>query len=134
MKDENSGFPQSTPDLPWDPYSRGCISRGLLDSVGEKWAILILTSLGTGARRFGELEKAVDGISQKMLSQRLQRLVADGLVRRTEYREIPPRVEYELTELGRSTLPVLHALVGWTVDHMGEVLSSRDRQKVDGDH
>lgn len=113
----------TSPPIPsnWNPYTRGCLSRDLLDTVGEKWAILILTTLDTGPHRFGEVEKAVDGISQKVLSQRLQALTAYGLVERTEFKEIPPRVEYALTTLGRSVLPILQLLVQWTTGHMDQV-------------
>lgn len=112
----------NTAPLPWNPYTRGCASRDLLDAVGEKWAILILTTLDSGSHRFGEVEQAVDGISQKVLSQRLQLLVANGLVERTEFKEIPPRVEYALTNLGRSVLPILQLLVQWTTGHMDQVV------------
>lgn len=117
----------------WNPHSAHCASRDLLSSVGEKWAILIITSLSTGAKRFGEVEQAVEGISQKMLSQRLQRLVADGLVERTVYREIPPRVDYELTPLGRSVLPLLQLLVQWTIGNMDQVMDNRGRASESGD-
>ena len=117
----------------WDPYSAQCASRDLLDTVGEKWAILILTSLGSGAKRFSEVEQAVEGISQKMLSRRLQRLVADGLVERTMYKQIPPRVDYELTPLGRSVLPLLQLLVQWTIGNMDQVVDNRKRVSESGD-
>ncbi|MHA2789852.1 winged helix-turn-helix transcriptional regulator [Corynebacterium sp. S7] len=112
-------------DIAWNPFSRDCASRGLLNSIGDKWAILILASLADGALRFGDLEQAVDGISQKMLAQRLSGMVADGLVARSEYKEVPPRVEYELTELGRSALPAVQGLIDWTVEHMTQVYETR---------
>lgn len=111
--------------LPWNPYTRGCTSRELLDTVGEKWAILILTTLESGPLRFGEVVEKIDGISQKMLSQRLQLLATNGLVERTEYKEIPPRVEYALTDLGRSVLPILQLLVQWTIGNMDKVMQNR---------
>ncbi len=109
----------------WDPFGRECPSRRLLDAIGDKWAILILLSLEDGALRYGEIERAVAGISQKMLSQRLRTLAEDGLVDRTAHTEIPPRVVYELTELGRSALPALHGIFDWTVANMSGVAAHR---------
>ena len=105
----------------YDPFDRTCPSRALLESVGDKWTILIVLALEEGPRRYGRIEEAVDGISQKMLSQRLRRMTADGLIARWAYEEIPPRVEYELTDLGLSLLPVAQALVDWVADHYATV-------------
>lgn len=105
----------------YDPFDRTCPSRALLDSVGDKWTILIVLALEEGPRRYGRIEEAVDGISQKMLSQRLRRMTGDGLIARWAYEEVPPRVEYELTDLGRSLLPVAQALVDWVADHYATV-------------
>ena len=74
-----------------------------------------------GPLRYGRIEETVDGISQKMLSQRLRRMTEDGLIARWAYEEIPPRVEYELTDLGRSLLPVAQALVDWVADNYATV-------------
>ncbi|OFT44038.1 HxlR family transcriptional regulator [Brachybacterium sp. HMSC06H03] len=115
----------STP-RPYDPFARDCPSRRLLDRIGDRWTVLLITTLEDGPRRFSELLHTVDGISQKMLTQTLRSLEADGLVLRTVHPEIPPRVEYELTELGRSLLEPLGALISWATDHMGEVQTSRD--------
>ena len=119
---------QSLAPLPYDPYARECPSRRLLDRIGDRWTVLLITTLEDGPRRFSELLRTVDGISQKMLTQTLRSLEADGLVLRTVHPEIPPRVEYELTELGRSLLEPLGALISWATDHMGEVQASRDAQ------
>lgn len=105
----------------YDPFDRTCPSRGLLNSVGDKWAILIVLSLADGPLRYGRIEQVVDGISQKMLSQRLRTMTEDGLIGRWAYEEVPPRVEYELTDLGRSLLPVAQALVDWVADHYDTV-------------
>jgi DNA-binding HxlR family transcriptional regulator len=104
-----------------DPFDRTCPSRTLLDSVGDKWTILIILSLEDGPLRYRRIEEAVDGISQKMLSQRLRTMTGDGLIARWAYEEVPPRVEYELTDLGRSLLPVAQALVDWVADHYAAV-------------
>lgn len=117
----------STP-RPYDPFARDCPSRRLLDRIGDRWTVLLITTLEDGPCRFSELLRTVDGISQKMLTQTLRSLEADGLVLRTVHPEIPPRVEYELTELGRSLLEPLGALIDWATDHMGEVQTSRDAQ------
>ncbi len=107
----------------WNPAARDCPSRTLFTTVGDRWNMLILLALENGDRRFGDLRSDVDGISDKVLSQRLGVLTADGLVRRTAYAEIPPRVVYHLTDLGRSALGPVHALFDWTVVHMDDVAS-----------
>lgn len=112
--------------LDFDPYARGCPSRQLLDRIGDRWTVLVIGTLEDGPQRFSQLSRRVDGISQKMLTQTLRALEADGLVLRTAYPEIPPRVEYELTALGRSLLEPLHALVTWAREHMGEVETFRE--------
>ncbi len=105
----------------YDPFDRTCPSRDLLSSVGDKWTILIILALEEHPLRYGRIEQVVDGISQKMLSQRLRIMAADGLITRWAYEEIPPRVEYELTDLGRSLLPVAQALVDWVADNYATV-------------
>lgn len=113
-------------DMPaFDPFARNCPSRGLLDSIGDKWSILLVLALTDGPVRYSGLAKTVDGISQKMLAQRLHVLVADGLILRTEHRDIPPRVEYALTDLGESAVPVFRGLVDWVVHHTGDVRENR---------
>lgn len=112
--------------LPYDPYVRDCPSRRLLDRIGDRWTVLLIAALEGGPRRFSQLLRTVDGISQKMLTQTLRSLQTDGLVLRTVHPEIPPRVEYELTDLGRSLLDPLRALIDWATVHMGEVETSRE--------
>lgn len=113
--------------LDYDPYARDCPSRQLLDRIGDRWTVLVVGLLEDGPLRFSELSRRIDGISQKMLTQTLRALEADGLVLRTAFPEIPPRVEYELTPLGRSLLDPLHVLVAWATENMGEVQAARDR-------
>ncbi|MGD7000924.1 winged helix-turn-helix transcriptional regulator [Corynebacterium halotolerans] len=122
--------PEGVESVPWNPFSRHCASRGLLDAIGDKWSILIVVTLADGELRYGQIEKAVDGISQKMLSQRLHSLVDDGLVTRTAHQEIPPKVVYGLTDLGQSAVPVLRGLVDWTVEHMSRVQDHREGSGV----
>ena len=96
--------------------------------IGSKWKVLILRDLAEGTRRFGELRRSVTGISQKVLTNALREMEADGLVTRTVYPEVPPRVEYDLTPLGQSLAPVLAALRAWgedyQADHPGQVAPS----------
>ncbi|ATG54214.1 transcriptional regulator [Brachybacterium ginsengisoli] len=116
--------------IEYDPYVHDCPSRRLLDRIGDRWTVLLIGTLEDGPMRFSQLSRRVDGISQKMLTQTLRSLEADGLVVRTAYPEIPPRVEYELTDLGRSLLAPLQALVTWASEHMAEVQDSRDRSQA----
>ncbi|WP_080796465.1 winged helix-turn-helix transcriptional regulator [Corynebacterium pacaense] len=109
----------------WDPYVRECPTRQLLDRIGDRWTVLVIGSLADGPRRFSGISRSVQGVSQKMLTLTLRRLERDGLVTRTAYAEVPPRVEYELTELGRSLREPLKALEMWAKDNMATVLESR---------
>lgn len=81
--------------------------------IGDKWKVMILRDLMTGTKRFGALRKSIPAISQKMLTQQLRAMEADGLVHREVYAEVPPRVEYSLTETGESLRPVLDAMSVW---------------------
>ncbi len=111
----------------FDPYSRTCPSRGLLNEIGEQWTILVVGALAGGPRRFKDLTERVDGISFKMLTQTLRALERDGLVTRTQYAEIPPRVEYELTATGHDLVGPLRALEDWATSHMAGVLEAHER-------
>ena len=106
----------------WDPYQRDCPSRLLLDRIGDRWTVLIVGTLDAGPRRFTEIATAVDGISQKMLTQTLRSLERDGFLSRTAYPVVPPHVEYELTELGRSLRQQLRELESWAVENMDDVV------------
>jgi DNA-binding HxlR family transcriptional regulator len=111
----------------WDPYSRGCPSRDVLDQIGSKWAVLVLGELGRhGACRFTQLRQRLAGVSEKMLTQTLRTLERDGLVLRTVYPEVPIRVEYELTQLGQTLRGPLRALTDWSVRYIEEVLAARE--------
>ncbi|TYC96864.1 helix-turn-helix transcriptional regulator [Arthrobacter echini] len=112
--------------MPWDPYRPDCPSRRLLDRIGDRWTVLIIGALDSGPMRFGALAAEVGGISQKMLAQTLRSLERDGFVTRTAYAEIPPRVEYELTPLGRSLQGPLRALEQWATANMSEVVVHND--------
>ncbi len=111
----------------WDPYNRNCPTRDLINRLAGRWTVLVIGVLRSGPMRFSEIARAVDGISQKMLTQTLRSLERDGLVTRTVYPEVPPRSEYQLTELGESLGVPLQALEDWATTHMAEVLEARER-------
>jgi DNA-binding HxlR family transcriptional regulator len=102
--------PKRHPYNQWSPDARA------LDLVGDKWTLLIIRDLAGGPRRFVELQRVLPGISTEQLRSRLNRMVADGLLTRQRYREVPPRVDYELTERAREVLPVVGALARWGYD------------------
>ena len=90
-----------------------CPVETTLMLIGDKWKVLILRDLMTGTKRFGELKKSIGSVSQKVLTAQLRDMEANGLVHRQVYAEVPPRVEYSLTELGRSLKPILDAMWTW---------------------
>lgn len=103
----------------------GGVVREVLDRISDKWSLLVVGALRGGPLRFGELEKSVAGISQRMLTLTLKHLVEDGLVSRTAYAEVPPRVEYEMTELGKTLVPLVIALAEWAMAHRDEINANR---------
>ncbi|HKJ43249.1 MAG TPA: helix-turn-helix domain-containing protein [Sunxiuqinia sp.] len=106
--------------------SEKCPVRNILDRFGDKWSILILMVLGEGeVMRFKDLNAAIDDISQKMLTVTLRTLEADGLVNRTVYPQIPPKVEYQLTALGTSLLPHIQNLANWANNNFETIEKSR---------
>src|SRR4051812_37327092 len=102
-----------TPPSKRHPYAQWAPDARALDLVGDKWTLLIVRDLVAGPRRFVELQRVLPGISTEQLRSRLNRMVADGLLTRQRYREVPPRVDYELTERARDLVPVLAALARW---------------------
>ncbi|WP_321287192.1 helix-turn-helix domain-containing protein [uncultured Sunxiuqinia sp.] len=103
-----------------------CPVRNVVDRIGDKWSLLVLLLLEEGeVMRFMEIQKTIETISQKMLTVTLKALEADGLVERTVYPQIPPKVEYKLTERGKSLLPHLHGLLTWAVENMNNIRESR---------
>ena len=109
------------------------VSR-VLARVGDKWSVLIIVLLGDGAKRFNEIKRLVGGISQRMLTLTLRGLERDGLVTRTVFPTIPPRVDYELTELGQSLRRPIDALGAWAMDNRSQIDAARARfdQAADG--
>ncbi len=94
-----------------------CPVETTLKLIGDKWKALIIRDLLTGTKRFGELKKSVTGISQKVLTSNLRSLENDGLVERKIYPQVPPRVEYTLTDVGYSLMPVLNSMASWGTDY-----------------
>lgn len=108
-----------------DVFNERCKSRDVLDLLAEKWALLLLHSLAIGPKRTAELHRHVGGISEKMLIQTLRRLQRQGFVRRKAYAEVPPRVEYHLTDLGASLAKVVRALDDWVEINMAVIMKSQ---------
>ncbi|GAA0532178.1 winged helix-turn-helix transcriptional regulator [Streptomyces antimycoticus] len=104
-----------------------CAVREVLDLVGDKWSVLIVVLLGRRTHRFSELHRAIEGISQRMLTLTLRALARDGLITRTPHATVPPRVDYELTDLGRTLLGPLSALDTWANTHREEIRAARRR-------
>jgi DNA-binding HxlR family transcriptional regulator len=116
-------------DDDWDAYQwdvrENCEVRQILDRVADKWSLLVVSLLKRDTMRFTELKRAIEGISQRMLTVTLRNLERDGLVRRTVYPEVPPRVDYQLTPMGCTLLGTIEALVRWTEEHQAEIVRAR---------
>ena len=121
----------SQPSQPLEPYAhessdcRGVAS--ILARVGDKWSVFVIMLLGDGPRRFNEIKRMVGGISQRMLTLTLRGLERDGLVTRTIFPTIPPRVDYELTKLGRSLQTAVVPLGSWAQSHIGDISKAQDK-------
>jgi DNA-binding HxlR family transcriptional regulator len=100
-----------------DLFDAACPSRAVLDLIADKWSILVLTAIHHGAHRNGVLLRRIGGISQKALTRTLRDLEHNGLVRRTDHFEVPPRVDYSLTATGQSLLPLIESLCAWALEH-----------------
>lgn len=117
----------------FDVFARACPSRPVLEHLTGRWGVLVLAGLHSGPARFNALRRRVDGVSEKMLSQTLQALERDGFVHREVHAVMPPRVEYSLTELGRTTAAKLLDLIGHLEAHMPAVLAAQHDHKHTGD-
>ncbi len=104
----------------------------VLAQIGDKWSVLVVTRLGEGAMRFNELRRAIGGISQRMLTLTLRGLERDGLVTRTVFATIPPRVDYALTPLGRDLLEPVSELGAWALRNQAKIARARERFDADG--
>jgi len=101
--------------------------REVLNRVGDKWSVLVVTLLAEGPRRFSDLRRTIEGISQRMLTLTLKALERDGLVTRTVFPTVPPRVEYALTPLGRTLLVPIMSLAEWAADNRTKIQQARER-------
>lgn len=109
-----------------DALFPNCPIRNILSRIGDKWSMLVLYTLETDeAKRFKELQRNIPDISQKMLTATLKMLEADGLVKREAFAEVPPRVEYSLSDKGKTLLPHINALISWATDNMDDIYESR---------
>jgi DNA-binding HxlR family transcriptional regulator len=130
MEDGTSESPRHTEVTgdDWWEWARAhgaCEARRTLDLIGDKWSLLVIARLGGRRRRFSELRREIDGISQRMLTLTLRQLERDGLVARTVYAVVPPRVDYELTPLGRSLLDSVKSLVQWAIENQADIAAAR---------
>jgi DNA-binding HxlR family transcriptional regulator len=126
------GVEKAMPKKPSPPsvLEPQCPSRLVLDRIADKWTALVIQILARGTRRYAELQRAIGGISQKMLTQTLRSLERDGLVQRKVHPVVPPKVEYSLTRLGRTLIEPLHALCRWSERHLAELQANRARAKA----
>jgi DNA-binding HxlR family transcriptional regulator len=104
---------------------QACQVREVLDRVGDKWSVYVIHMLGSGRMRFSELQRGIDGISQRMLTVTLRGLERDGLISRTVYPVVPPRVDYALTPLGETLLDAVCALFNWSEQHRHDIDTAR---------
>ena len=119
----------------WDTRE-DCEVRQILDRIADKWSLLVIALLDRRTLRFNELRREIDGISQRMLTVTLRQLERDGLVRRTVYPVVPPRVDYALTPLGVTLHEIIQAFVVWTEQHQNEIATARSRYdaRVQAEH
>ncbi|MGI5125750.1 winged helix-turn-helix transcriptional regulator [Pseudonocardia sp. CA-107938] len=123
---------------PWDPHQwdtrEDCQVRQILDRIADKWSLLVIALLESRSMRFTELRRAIDGVSQRMLTVTLRQLERDGLVRRTVHPVVPPRVDYALTPMGATLHRTVQALVVWTEEHQIQIAEARaaydDRERA----
>ena len=108
-------------------YAKDCPSRQILDRIGDTWSVLIVVMLADGPQRYTALSKRIQGVSPKMLTQTLRGLERDGLITRTVHAEVPPRVDYDLTELGHSLLGLVRGLEMWAETHIEDVQNARQK-------
>jgi DNA-binding HxlR family transcriptional regulator len=110
-----------------DLFDPACPTRVVLDRIGDKWTVLVIGALIDGPLRFTQVRQRVGGVAPKVLTQTLRAMERDGLLTRTVYAQVPPRVDYALTELGISLGGPLAVLTDWAEAHVGQIVASRDR-------
>ena len=109
----------------WNVFDSNCPTRQVLDCIADKWTVLIIRRLADGTLRFAQLRRAVDGISQKVLTNTLRELERDGIVTRRIYASVPPKVEYSLTPLGRSLCALVAGICDWAEANIEQVQAAR---------
>ncbi|MFI9554526.1 winged helix-turn-helix transcriptional regulator [Nonomuraea endophytica] len=112
-----------------DAFDPNCPTRLVLDRIGDKWSVLVVLSLRHGPKRFTELRDMIGGVTPKVLTQTLRAMAADGLLTREVFAEVPPRVEYTLTPLGRSLQEPIQAITNWAEQYVTEVMAARDSRQ-----
>jgi DNA-binding HxlR family transcriptional regulator len=132
LKPEHTNVPVLPPNAHQDGDCRAVAS--VLARVGDKWSVFVIMYLGDGPKRFNELKRMIGGISQRMLTLTLRGLERDGLVTRTVFPTIPPRVDYELTDLGRGLAKPVQVLGKWAVEHLPEIEGARTKFDARNDH
>lgn len=129
MEDGTSEEPGSCAVTDDDPFQwdarQNCEVRQILDRIADKWSLLVIALLERRTRRFTELKKEIDGVSQRMLTVTLRQLERDGLVHRYVHATVPPRVDYSLTDLGCTLHDTIKPLVAWTETHQEQIISAR---------
>lgn len=113
---------KNTPDI----YNPHCPTRLVLDRIADKWTVLIIGQLSDGTLRFNELKRLIPGITQKMLTQTLKGLERDGIITRQVYAAVPPKVEYSLTNLGKSLISIIEAIRIWAEAHITDILQAQE--------
>jgi DNA-binding HxlR family transcriptional regulator len=116
-----ASLPASAETSAGAPFLSGCRAREVLHRVGDKWSVFVIGRLGHGCMRFNELRRGIDGITGRMLTVTLRGLERDGLVSRTIHPVIPPRVDYELTPMGRTLLQTIEQLIDWADSHAAAI-------------
>lgn len=107
-----------------------CPIRDIISRISSKWAMLVLVTLhSNGTMRFNDIQKSIGEVSQRMLTVTLRSLKADGLIHRKVYPEVPPRVEYKLSERGESLMPLLQSLIDWALEHADAIMEDRNRDR-----
>ena len=113
-----------------DVFDPNCPSRQVLDRIADRWTALVIRALSEGTLRYGELQRRIGGVSQKMLTQTLRSLERDGLVVRKVHPVVPPMVEYSLTPLGHTLIKPLEAVCDWAESHLSELLAARRKSEA----
>ena len=107
-----------------------CPIRDIISRISSKWAMLVLVTLhSNGTMRFNDIQKSIGEVSQRMLTVTLRSMEEDGLITRTVYPEVPPRVEYKLSERGESLMPLLQSLIDWALEHANAIMEDRNRDR-----